>query len=136
MVDDRKAAAIKKMTTAKEEKPNLLKLIAKFSEARDEMPALTARDRAIMTNAGVTPPKSRMTKEQAMKLMDSLKGAMQPQGIPQEMLSRLPRKMKPATPPTPMGRKGGGMMKAKKKKAKKTKRAGRLAKRGYGAAKK
>ena len=32
--------------------------------------------------------------------------------------------------------KKGGLMKAKKKKAKKTKRAGRLAKRGYGAAKK
>ena len=32
--------------------------------------------------------------------------------------------------------KKGGLMKAKKKKAKKTKRAGRLAKRGYGAARK
>ena len=32
--------------------------------------------------------------------------------------------------------KKGGLMKAKKKKAEKTKRAGRLAKRGYGAAKK
>ena len=136
MVDDRKAAAIKAMTPAKEEKPNLSKLIAKFRDARDEMPVLTARDKAIMKNAGVTPPTSRMTKEQVMKIFADLKGSMQPQGVAQTMLSRLPRKMKPATPSTPMGRKGGGMMKAKKKKAKKTKRAGRLAKRGYGAAKK
>ena len=136
MVDDRKAAAIKTMTTAKEEKPDFRKLIAKFSEARDEMPILTARDKAIMKNAGVTPPTSRMTKEQAMKIFADLQTSMQPQGVPQKMLGRLPRKMKPVTSPTPMGRKGGGMMKAKKKKAKKTKRAGRLAKRGYGAAKK
>jgi len=136
MVDDRKAAAIKTMTTAKEEKPDFRKLIAKFSEARDEMPILTARDKAIMKNAGVTPPTSRMTKEQAMKIFADLQTSMQPQGVPQKMLGRLPRRMKPATSPTPMGRKGGGMMKAKKKKAKKTKRAGRLAKRGYGAARK
>ena len=135
MVDDRKAAAIKKLTTAKEEKPNLLKLIAKFSEARDEMPVLTARDRAIMTNAGVTPPKSRMTKEQAMKLMDSLQGAMQPKGLSQKPLGNFVRRRNQLSP-TPMGKKGGGLMKGKKKKAKKSKVAGRLAKRGYGAARK
>ena len=133
MVDDRKAAAIKAMTTAKEEKPNLSKLIAKFRDARDEMPVLTARDRAIMTNAGVTPPKSRMTQEQAMKIFADLKAAMAPLGAG---LRKSRRRMEPATPLTPMGKKGGGMMKGKKKKAKKTKRAGRLAKRGYGAAKK
>ena len=52
------------------------------------------------------------------------------------MLKRLPRRMKPTTTPMPMGKKGGGLMKGKKKKTKKTKRAGRLAKRGYGAARK
>ena len=48
--------------------------------------------------------------------------------LPEPGKRRIPRTVQPA--------KRGGLMKGKKKKAKKTKRAGRLAKRGYGAAKK
>ena len=50
------------------------------------------------------------------------------QVLPEPGKRRIPRTVQPA--------KRGGLMKGKKKKAKKTKRAGRLAKRGYGAAKK
>ena len=48
--------------------------------------------------------------------------------LPEPGKRRVPRTVQPA--------KRGGLMKGKKKKAKKTKKAGRLAKRGYGAAKK
>tara|TARA_R100001440_G_C2439131_1_gene105891 strand:- start:60 stop:464 length:405 start_codon:yes stop_codon:yes gene_type:complete len=48
--------------------------------------------------------------------------------LPEPGKRRIPRTVQPA--------KKGGLMKGKKKKAKKSKTAGRLAKRGYGAAKK
>ena len=54
----------------------------------------------------------------------------------EELKQLLPQPGKGRTPRTVQPAKRGGLMKGKKKKAKKTKRAGRLAKRGYGAAKK
>ena len=60
--------------------------------------------------------------EQEAKLRRTLDQLLKPKG------TGMPRKVQPA--------KRGGLMKGKKKKAKKSKVAGRLAKRGYGAAKK
>ena len=54
----------------------------------------------------------------------------------EELKQLLPQPGKGRTPRTVQPAKRGGLMKGKKKKAKKTKRAGRLAKRGYGAARK
>ena len=60
--------------------------------------------------------------EQEAKLRRTLDQLLKPKG------TGMPRKVQPA--------KRGGLMKGKKKKAKKSKTAGRLAKRGYGAARK
>jgi len=71
-------------------------------------------------NVKDAPEELKMEKEE--KLKQTLDQLLKPKG------TGMPRKVQPA--------KRGGLMKGKKKKAKKSKVAGRLAKRGYGAARK
>ena len=86
---------------------------------------LTAKEMQAKMMAGKGNPAGKDLSPQGkmQQAMEELK-----QVLPEPGKRRIPRTVQPA--------KRGGLMKGKKKKAKKTKRAGRLAKRGYGAAKK
>ena len=86
---------------------------------------LTAKEMQAKMMAGKGNPAGKDLSPQGkmQEAMEELK-----QLLPQPGKGRIPRTVQPT--------KRGGLMKGKKKKAKKTKRAGRLAKRGYGAAKK
>ena len=86
---------------------------------------LTAKEMQAKMMAGKGNPAGKDLSPQGkmQQAMEDLK-----QFLPEPGKRRIPRTVQPA--------KRGGLMKGKKKKAKKTKRAGRLAKRGYGAAKK
>ena len=86
---------------------------------------LTAKEMQtkMMTGKGNPAGKDLSPAGKMQQAMEELK-----QLLPEPGKRRIPKTVQPA--------KRGGLMKGKKKKAKKTKRAGRLAKRGYGAAKK